>query len=193
VHAILNVGTGDPHAGGLENAVAIAEKHTDIFAAIGTHPHDARLFDDAAEERILRLIDSSSRVVAWGEIGLDYHYDNSPRDVQRTVFARQLMLAREAKLPVIVHTREAEDDTIEILRVEWSNVDCGGIMHCFSGSLKLADAVLDLGFLISFAGVITFKKADDLRAVAGNMPLDRLLGRTWWRSRVHWQEYTERV
>jgi TatD DNase family protein len=175
VSAILTVGTGDPHSGALERAVHLAEQHEGIFAAIGTHPHDARLFDDQAEERIKKLIRESSRVIAWGEIGLDYHYDNSPRDVQREVFRRQLRLAREAGLPVIIHTREAEDDTIEILRAEWNEPGGRGIMHCFSGSRKLAEATMELGFLISFAGVLTFKKADDLREVAAHVPLDRLL------------------
>lgn len=172
--AMLTVGTGDPHSGALERAVQLAEEHADIFAAIGTHPHDARLFDLDAEERIKSLIESSSRVIAWGEIGLDYHYDNSPRDVQRAVFRRQLRLAREAALPVIIHTREAEDDTIEILSEEW-DANSRGIMHCFSGSRKLAETTMELGFLISFAGVVTFKKADDLREVAAHVPLNRLL------------------
>ncbi len=175
VKAILNVGTGDPQSGAFERAIELAEVNRDIYAAIGVHPHDARLFDECAEERIKDLVKSSSRVIAWGEIGLDYHYDNSPREVQRLVFRRQLQLAREAGLPVIIHTRQAEDDTIEILRDEWSQSERRGIMHCFSGSLSLASAALELGFLISFAGVLTFKKADDLRAVAATVPLDRLL------------------
>lgn len=175
VRAILNVGTGDPHSDAFERAIGLAERHSDIYAAIGTHPHDARLFDEAAEERIQKLIRSSSRVIAWGEIGLDYHYDNSPREAQRIVFRRQLILAREAQLPVIIHTREAEEDTIKILRDEWKDTGLRGIMHCFSGSLGLAQATMALGFLISFAGVVTFKKADDLRAVAAEVPLDQLL------------------
>jgi len=175
VDAILTVGTGDPHSGALERAVQLAEENRDIFAAIGTHPHDARLFDDRAADRINGLIKNSSRVIAWGEIGLDYHYDNSPRDVQRDVFRRQLRLARTAGLPVIIHTREAEDDTIEILQEEWNGPGARGIMHCFSGSMRLAEATIKLGFLISFAGVLTFKKADDLREVAVRVPLDRLL------------------
>jgi TatD DNase family protein len=175
VRAILNVGTGDPHSGALERAVELAARHNDVYAALGTHPHDARLFDDRAEERIQGLIKESSRVIAWGEIGLDYHYDNSPRDVQRQVFRRQLALARDANLPVIIHTREAEEDTVEILRAEWNDPALRGIMHCFSGSLSLAQATLDLGFLISFAGVLTFKNAGDLREVAAHVPLDRLL------------------
>ena len=174
VRAILNVGTGDPHSGALERAIELAEKHDDIYAAVGTHPHDARLFDARAEARIKRLV-KSSRVIAWGEIGLDYHYDNSPREVQREAFRRQLQLAREVRLPVIIHTREAEEDTIDILKSEWTTSGLPGIMHCFSGSLKLAESAIELGFMISFAGILTFKKADDLREVARRVPLDRLL------------------
>ena len=172
---MLNIGTGDPHSGALERAVELAESHENIYAAIGTHPHDARLFDDRAEEQIKTLIAGSSKVIAWGEIGLDYHYDNSPREVQREAFRRQLWLAREARLPVIIHTREAEDETIEILRSEWEEPNNGVIMHCFSGPMRLAQACLELGFLISFAGNVTFKKAEALREVAVQIPLDRLL------------------
>lgn len=175
VSAILNVGTGDPNSGALERAVELAEKHANIFASVGTHPHDARLFDDAAEQRIANLVRQSPRVIAWGEIGLDFHYDNSPRDVQMHVFRRQLQLAREARLPVIIHTREAEAETVAILQSEWAGTGIPGIMHCFSGSLALAQQTLELGFLISFSGIVTFKKADDLRAIAAQVPLDRLL------------------
>ena len=136
VSAILNIGTGDPHSGALERAVELAEKHQDIYAAVGTHPHDARLFDDKAEQRIASLIKQSSRVIAWGEIGLDFHYDNSPRDVQMKVFGRQLELARDARLPVIIHTREAEEETIDTLKSHWAGSGLPGIMHCFSGSLS---------------------------------------------------------
>ena len=175
VAAILNVGTGDPHSGALERAVELAEKHADVYTAIGTHPHDARLFDDEAEKRIAKLVSQSSRVIAWGEIGLDFHYNNSPRDVQMTVFARQLRLARKANLPVIIHTREAEAETIEILKTEWAGDALPGIMHCFSGSLWLAQQALELGFYVSFSGIVTFKKAEELRAVAKEVPLDKLL------------------
>jgi len=175
VSAILNVGTGDPHSGALERAVELGEKHEDIFTAVGVHPHDARLFDDQAEQKLLGLIGQSSRVIAWGEVGLDFHYDNSPRHVQMDVFRRQLRLARASDLPVIVHTRSAEDETIAILTSEWAESSLAGIMHCFSGSLALAEKAIALGFLISFSGIITFKKADDLRAVAQQVPLDKLL------------------
>lgn len=174
VETILNVGTGDPHSGSLERAVKLAESSAAIYAAVGVHPHDAKLYDDAAEERICNLIDSQ-RVIAWGEIGLDYHYDNSPRDIQRGVFERQLRKARESALPVIVHTREADEDTIAILRSAYGKTPHGGIMHCFGGSLDLARAAIDLGFLISFSGNITFKKADNIREVAAALPLDSVL------------------
>ena len=175
VSAILNVGTGDPHSGVLERSIELAEKHERLYTAIGTHPHDARLFDDRAEQRITDLIQQSVKVIAWGEIGLDFHYDNSPRDVQMDAFRRQLQLARAALLPVIIHTREAEAETIEIVKSEWHGSGLPGIMHCFSGTSELAQKAVELGMFISFAGIITFKKADDLRSVATEVPLDRLL------------------
>jgi TatD DNase family protein len=175
VSAILNVGTGDPRSGAFERAVTLAGRHEDVFAAVGVHPHDARLFDAEAEQRITGLIRSSSRVIAWGEIGLDFHYDNSPRDTQKQVFQRQLQLAREAKLPVIIHTREAEDETVEIIKSENADGTLAGVMHCFSGTHRLALQALELGFYISFSGIVTFKKADELRAVAREVPLERLL------------------
>ena len=174
VVTILNVGTGDPHSGALERAVEFGRRHENIYTAIGTHPHDARFYDDAAEAKIKSLV-KNERVIAWGEIGLDFHYDNSPRDVQVEVFKRQLRAARECDLPVIIHTREAESETIEILRSEYAGGDRGGIFHCFSGSLELAQAALELGFMISFSGILTFKKADDLREVSKHVPLARML------------------
>ena len=175
VTTMLNVGTGDPHSGAFERAVELAEKHSEVFAAVGVHPHDAKLFDDAAEKRLIDLAKQCNRVIAWGEIGLDYHYDHSPREVQRDVFRRQLRIARSLNLPVVIHSREADDDTILILREELSDYDRGGVMHCFGGSLQMARDAIDLGFLISFAGNLTFKKADDLRDIARQLPLDLLL------------------
>lgn len=178
VTTMLNVGTGDPHSGAFERAVELAETHDEIYAAVGVHPHDAKLFDDAAEERLAGLVRKSRRVVAWGEIGLDYHYDHSPRDVQREVFRRQLSLARELNLPVIVHSREADEDTIGILREKLSDYERGGVMHCFGGSMQMAREAIDLGFYISFAGNLTFKKAEDLRDIARQLSLDRLMVET---------------
>jgi TatD DNase family protein len=171
VEVILNVGTGDPHSGDLERGAALAEKHDNVFAAVGVHPHDARHFDITAERRILDLIDRSNRILAWGEIGLDFHYDNSPRDVQRAAFRRQLELASQRKLPVIIHSREAQDETIQMLRES----DVKGVMHCFSGSQAFADQAIALGFFISFSGIVTFKKAVELQQVAATVPQDRLL------------------
>jgi TatD DNase family protein len=196
VGTMLNVGTGDPHSGAFERAVELAEKHTDIYAAVGVHPHDAKLFDDRAEQRLLDLVKQSRRVIAWGEIGLDYHYDHSPRDVQREVFRRQLRLARSLNLPVLIHSREANDDTIAILGEELaggtgvspvnhaqdaratSEQKKSGVLHCFGGTLEMATSALALGFFISFAGNLTFKKAEDLREIARQLPIDRLLVET---------------
>jgi TatD DNase family protein len=175
VRAILNVGTGDPHSGSLERAVEVAERHEGVYAAVGVHPHDARLFDDAAARRIQNLIEQSKRIIAFGEIGLDYHYDHSPREVQRDCFRRQLRMARALSLPVIIHSREADEDTVDILREELTGYERKGVMHCFGGSLEMMKAVVELGFMVSFAGNVTFKKAENLRDVAREVPLNRLL------------------
>jgi TatD DNase family protein len=189
VEAMLNVGTGDPHSGAFERAVDLTEKHEGIYTALGVHPHDAKLFDDKSEQRLIELVRQNQRVIAWGEIGLDYHYDHSPRDVQREVFRRQLCIARSLELPLVIHSREADDDTIEILREELAekggtgvppvnhaqDAHATGVMHCFGGSLTMARSAIDLGFFISFAGNLTFKKAADLRDIARQLPLDRLL------------------
>jgi TatD DNase family protein len=178
VTTMLNVGTGDPHSGAFERAVELAEKHDSIYAAVGVHPHDAKLFDEVAEARLINLVKQSKRVIAWGEIGLDYHYDHSPREVQRSVFGRQLRIARELNLPVIIHSREADNDTINIIREELSGSERAGVLHCFGGSLQMARDAIELGFFVSFAGNLTFKKAEDLREVARQLPLDRLLVET---------------
>jgi TatD DNase family protein len=174
VSLILNVGTGDPHSGAFERAVELGRQHESVFTAIGTHPHDARLYNDAAEQKIKNLI-NNEHVIAWGEIGLDFHYDNSPRDVQVEVFKRQLRAARECELPVVIHTREAEAETIDILRSDYEGAQRRGVFHCFSGSRELAQRAIEIGFMISFSGIVTFKKAEDLRDVAKQVPLDRLL------------------
>src|SRR5207245_300783 len=142
VTTMLNVGTGDPQSGEFERAVELAEQHPEIYAALGVHPHDAKLFDDRAEQRLLDLVRQSKRVIAWGEIGLDYHYDHSPREVQREVFRRQTRLARSGKLPVVIHSREAETDTITIMREELKDYEPGGVMHCFGGSLAMARSAI---------------------------------------------------
>ena len=174
VATILNVGTGDPRAGVFERAVDVGKKYESVYTAIGTHPHDARFYDDKAEEKIKTLV-QEEHVLAWGEIGLDFHYDNSPRDVQVEVFKRQLRAARECDLPVVIHTREAESETIEILKNDYEGAERSGVFHCFSGSMELAQRAIELGFMISFSGIVTFKKADELREVSKQVPLERLL------------------
>ncbi|MGQ0540820.1 MAG: TatD family hydrolase [Blastocatellia bacterium] len=187
VAAMLNIGTGDPHSDDFRKAVAVAEKYDNVFASVGVHPHDAKLYDDAAEAHLIDLVKSSKKVIAWGEIGLDYYYDHSPRDVQREVFRRQVRTARELDLPIIIHSRDAEEETIAILSEECGQSDAdksvrspfrGGIMHCFGGTPEMAMALMPLGFLISFAGNVTFKKADNLREAAKVVPLDKLLVET---------------
>lgn len=180
IMAMLNVGTGDPHSDDFRKAVAVAERYQNVFASVGVHPHDAKFYDDRAEEHLVELA-QSDKVIAWGEIGLDYYYDHSPRDVQRDVFRRQIRKAKELGLPIIVHSRDADDETVEILSEEYGAVEGGrppGIMHCFGGTADMAKSLLPLGLLISFAGNVTFKKAENLRDAAVVVPLDRLLVET---------------
>lgn len=175
VRAMLVVGTGDPHSGEIAKAVETAERYENVFASVGVHPHDAKLYDDEAEEALVKLVESSKKVIAWGEIGLDYYYDHSPRDVQREVFVRQIRKAKELNLPIIIHSRDADDETVEILTEECAYLDFKGIMHCFGGTPEMATALMDIGFMISFAGNVTFKKAENLRDAARVVPLERLL------------------
>lgn len=186
VAAMLNIGTGDPHSDDFRRAVAVAERYDNVYASVGVHPHDAKLYDAAAEEHLIEL-SKSEKVIAWGEIGLDFYYDHSPRDVQIEVFRRQIRTARRLELPIIVHSRDANDVTVEILKEEYSGItDSGelitdnrpGVMHCFGGTSEMAEALMRLGFLISFAGNVTFRKADNLREAASVVPLDRLLVET---------------
>lgn len=176
VKAMLIVGTGDPHTEDFQQAVRAAEKYENVFASVGVHPHDAKLYDDDAEKHLTGLVKSSKKIIAWGEIGLDFYYDHSPRDVQADVFRRQIRTANELNLPIIIHSREADDETVEVLRQECSGENFpGGIMHCFGGTAEMAENLMEIGFLISFAGNITFKKADNLREAARVVPLNRLL------------------
>jgi TatD DNase family protein len=142
-----------------------------VYGTLGYHPHDAKDFNDDAE-KFMRANLSNPRIVAVGEIGLDYFYNHSPHDVQRAVFRRQMDLAKEFGLPVEIHTRDAEKDTIDILKDYVGQVK--GLMHCFTGTQWLADEALKLGYNISISGVVTFKNADSLRATVKTVPLDRL-------------------
>jgi TatD DNase family protein len=158
-------------------ALDIAETHDWIYAAAGIHPHEASKAQDGHFELVGRLA-RQPKFLAVGEIGLDYCYDHSPREVQKKVLIRQLDLAREVKLPIIIHCRDAWPDVREIIRTHWRDTGLGGILHCFSGALEDALELMDWGFLVSFAGNLTFKKAENLRAVAREIPLDRLLTET---------------
>ncbi len=176
VKAMLCVGTGDPHSGEIAKAVEVAKKYENVFASVGVHPHDAKLYNDAAQNRLIDLVKSSEKVIAWGEIGLDFYYDHSPRDVQIEVFKRQIRAAKSLNLPIIIHSREANDETVEILRAECSGTEFrGGVMHCFGGTPEMALDLMEIGFLISFAGNVTFPKAENLREAAGAVPLEKLL------------------
>jgi len=166
-------------ATGFDSLTEVLTYYDFIYAALGVHPHDAKdVTDGTALEQIRSMaLQKMSRVVAVGETGLDYHYDNSPRELQQKVFKQQLLLARELNLPVVVHTREAEDDTVEILKAEGVN-ETGGVFHCFSGSRALADEALKMGFYLSFTGVVTFPKAEALREVVRSTPIERMLVET---------------
>lgn len=178
VAAMLNVGTGDPHSDDFRRAVDVAVRHENVYASVGVHPHDAKLYDDTAEEHLISLVRSTPKVIAWGEIGLDFYYDHSPREVQLDVFRRQVRTARRLGLPIIVHSRQANDETVELLTEECGYRGFQGVMHCFGGTAEMAEALMALGFMISFAGNVTFKKADDLREAARVVPLGRLLVET---------------
>ncbi len=173
VTRMVAVGTGNGPPD-LECGVRLADRYDFMYATVGVHPHDA---SKARAETFTRLQELAvhPKVVAIGEIGLDYHYDLSPRDVQRAVFERQLAIADAAGLPVVIHTREAWKDTLDLLRGHWRGE---GIMHCFTGDAAQAREALDLGFHLSFGGVLTFPKAEGVREAARIVPEERLLVET---------------
>jgi TatD DNase family protein len=185
IEAFLAIGNGD----GPETAdcgIRLAEKYSgkpeypEIWASVGIHPHEASLANDAAYARLEQWA-RHPRVVAWGEIGLDYFYDHSPREVQKNVFRHQMELARAAKLPIIIHCRPSDnsenawDDCLALVTEHWTSSGLGGILHCFTGTVEHARRGLDLGFMISFAGNITFPKAQNIRDAAQIVPIDRML------------------
>jgi len=168
-------GAGGPDQ--LDSAIPFAETHDWIYATAGIHPHEANLATEA-HFRHLEELTRHPRVIACGEIGLDYFYDHSPREVQQEVFLRQLAIAREAKLPIVIHCRDAWPGCIEILESDWRASGLGGIFHCFTGNLDDAQRGIEMGFLVSFAANITYPKMQPLRDVAGKLPLDRILTET---------------
>jgi TatD DNase family protein len=173
VNRMVAIGSGDGPPD-LEAGVRLADRHSCFLATVGVHPHDA---SKATEETYLRLASllTHPKVIALGEIGLDYHYDHSPRDVQRSVFVEQMRVAHDARKPIVIHTREAWEDTFELLEKHWKPTGLPGVMHCFSGSPSEAQRSLELGFYLSFGGILTFPKALDIHAAARKAPSDRLL------------------
>jgi TatD DNase family protein len=179
VDTIVAIGNGDGPVN-FDCGIKLAEKYDFIYATIGIHPHEASLADQAALDRMEQLA-KRPKVIAWGEIGLDYFYDHSPRDVQQQVFLSQLQLAQVARLPVVIHCRPSDgtdnawEDCLTILQKNWAPNGLGGILHCFTGTWAHASRALDIGFMISFAGNITFPKAQQIRDAAKEVPLDRML------------------
>jgi len=179
IETILAIGSGTG-PGSLDCGIQLAEKYDFIYTTIGIHPHEAKLATDADFEEMTQLA-KRPKVIAWGEIGLDYFYDHSPREVQQQVFLKQLELAKAAELPVVIHCRpsdkseDAWDDCLRLLDEQWANSGLGGILHCFTGTWSHAKRALDMGFMISFAGNVTFPKAQSIREVAKEVPMDRML------------------
>jgi len=180
VTTLLAIGNGDgPGTGTLDCAIKLAQQHDGVYATVGIHPHEAALAKQEDFDELERLA-SDPKVIAWGEIGLDYFYDHSPRDVQQRVFLQQMEMARSAKLPIVIHCRpsnnseNAWDDLLHIIRENWASSGLGGVLHCFTGAVFHAEAALDLGFMISFAGNITYHKAQNIRDAACIVPLDRM-------------------
>jgi len=176
VETILAIGgAGGPDQ--LASAIPFAEQHNWIYATAGIHPHEAKL---ATDEHFARLEDltRNPRVIACGEIGLDYFYDHSPRDIQQRVFRRQLEIARHAKLPIVIHCRDGWPDCLAILETDWRSSGLGGVFHCFTGTAEDARRGIDMGFVVSFAANITYPKTQPLRDVARDLPLDHVLTET---------------
>jgi TatD DNase family protein len=173
VEHVMAIGTGNGPPD-LEAGLRLADKYPAFYATVGIHPHDA---GKAGADDFRHLTDllSHPKVLAVGEIGLDYHYDFSPREVQKSVFIEQMAIAASAKKPIVIHTREAWDDTLALIEQHWTPHGIGGIMHCFSGGPDEARRALDLGFYLSFGGIVTFPKALAVQEAAKSAPRDRIL------------------
>ena len=178
LETIVAIGSGTG-PGSLACGIELAERYDWILATIGIHPHEAKLAMDSDFAEMERLA-RHPKVIAWGEIGLDYFYDHSPREVQREVFVRQMELARAAKLPIVIHCRPSDgsdnawQDCLHLMREHWGPSGLGGVLHCFTGQLEHMRRALDMGFIISFAGNVTFAKAQNIRDAAREAPLDRM-------------------
>ena len=179
VRTIVAIGSGTG-PGSLDCGIQLAAQHEFIYATIGIHPHEAKLATDADFDELARLA-NQPKVIAWGEIGLDYFYDHSPREVERRVFTRQMEMARALKLPIVIHCRPSEnsddawEECLTLIHQQWASSGLGGILHCFTGTWEHARRALDMGFMISFAGNITFPKAQQIRDAAKRVPLERML------------------
>jgi len=179
VETMIAIGSGYGFDGNAD-AVAMAESNDDVFAAVGVHPHEASEMSDTVLDRIREWV-THPRVVAVGECGLDFHYMNSPAEVQREAFAAQVALARETDMPVSIHVRGDDPDAYTPLLDIWLQEGGGvleGVLHCYTGTAPFAHAAMDAGFAVSFSGIVTFKRSDALRDVARSVPLDRLLVET---------------
>jgi TatD DNase family protein len=176
VEIILAIGgAGGPDQ--LASALPFAEKHDWIYATAGIHPHEAKLATEDHFAQLAKLM-HHPRVIACGEIGLDYFYDHSPRDVQQRVFRRQLEIARAAKLPIVIHCRDAWPECIAILESDWRSSGLGGVLHCFTGTAADAQRGIEMGFVVSFAANVTYPKMAAVREVARDLPLDRIFTET---------------
>ena len=174
VTGFLNISTRQKEWG---DVIAVAERHADVWASVGVHPHEADAHPDLGSAALADAA-SHSRVIAIGECGLDYYYDKSDRTAQRDRFEAHIDAARQTGLPLIVHTRDAEEDTAEILSKAVREGGVTGVLHCFTGSAELARTGLDLGFLVSLSGIVTFKNAADLQDIAKWLPADQMLVET---------------
>ncbi len=173
VKTLLAIGTG-PGPEKLDSALPFAEQHDWIYATVGIHPHEAKGVTTQRFDQLAKLA-KHPKVIAWGEIGLDYYYDHSPRETQEKVFREQMVLAKQAKLPIIIHCRDAWADCLNILGEVWQPTGLGGVLHCFSSTLEDAKRGIDMGFLISFAGNSTYPKTQNLRDIAKALPLEKIL------------------
>lgn len=176
VEAMVAIGTGDGPPD-IEPAIRLAERYPCLYATVGVHPHHASKADAATLDRLAELL-AHPKVVFLGEIGLDYHYDFSPRERQHEVFIEQMRMAARAGLPIVIHTREAWDDTFALLEEHWRPHHLPGVMHCFSGGPVEAQRAIDLGFYLSFGGIVTYPKALEVQEAARAAPLERLLVET---------------
>jgi TatD DNase family protein len=165
------------HVARFETYRALAEAHETVFCTVGTHPHNAAAEPDVPAERLIELSDHA-RCIAIGEAGLDYHYDKSPRDVQQQVFRTHIAAARETRLPLVIHARNADEDMIRILSEEMRRGRFDAVLHCFSSGEKLAQVGVELGLYVSFSGILTFRNSEDIRRIAAAVPRERLLVET---------------